>query len=233
MKEVTKEENDDSDAASSYNTEYSNSSESEVEHYLQEVALSPRQFTLLDARLALSYVQGKMKQQGIVFAKDNGCEVLSALHHHKHGSKTYSNFHRPERRIVRHTMELLDKNKENTFNIYMSDDVDFVEHPLSVSLIEKVPAPAIRVVLAKDDDRRHALRSTRVMFPMLPPLRPPPLQLQTAAASRKYDVPRSRSNPISFDDDDDFSNATYVKAELITSPDDGMDFENSDNCRGL
>jgi len=232
MMKDTKEESVDSDSASTATTEYS--SGSEVEQYLHEVAHSPRRFSLSDARIALSYVQGKIKQLEKTFDEDDSCKtclpphdnrrVLSALKHHECITNTYSSFHRPERNVIRHKMELLKKDRDSTFNIYTSD-VHFVERPISISMIEDTSA--LEVGPVKDDKHCHALRLSKVMFPLLPPPKPPPLQLHTAV-SRKH----RRSKSLQYHhNDDDVSHVTYVETANMSSV--VLDFENSDDCCSL
>jgi len=113
------------------------------------------------------------------------------------------------------------------FNIYASD-VDFVERPLSVSMIEDVPSVT---VLAAEEDASQSTRRSTVMFPSPPPTKPPPLQLHTSA-STKYtsSYRRLKSNSSSKRDeessiipyldatsDDDVSIATHVEIANMSS----------------
>lgn len=183
------EDNSFHSAASTVATECS--SEIEVEQYLHDVAGSPRQFSLADAQIALSYIHRKMKFNP-KFERDQQCKVLHALKQYKpsfstgsasssktssgsisssSSSKTYSRYHRPER-PVHHETKLLKKDSKNTVNIYTSN-VDFVERQVSISMIEDTPAA--KVIPAEDDIHHHTLR--RLLVPSLPPTKPPPLQL--------------------------------------------------------
>jgi len=138
-------------------------------------------------------------------------------------SKTYSSFFRPEKKVVCHKMELFAKDDKSTFNIY-SSDVDFIEHPFSVSLIEDTP---VRVVPADDDHRRHRSLPSKVMYPLLPPTKPPPL----------LRLPCQWSDSDSFSshhsDDGDVSIVTRVEKGDHNMSGYVVDFEKSDDCCGI
>lgn len=211
--------------ASADDSDYS--SGGEVEQYLHNVARSPRPVSLSDARIALSYVKGKMKQQiEKDYVRDGQCKALSAWEPHRSSSKSYSSFNRPERSVMRGKMELVEKDDKQTFNIYKSE-VDFVEHPLSITMIEDTPAVKV-TAKSKGDTRRHpqpssaiSVRSGEVMFPSLPPARPPPLQLHTSASRKHSSVGQHSSLPRSNFKDDDVSHATdgAVFVDLESSSD--------------
>lgn len=223
MKETMDKENSlYSDTASTVDTDYSSES-SDVEHYLNGVAHSPKGFSLSDARMALSYVKGKMKQQEKTHAGDSQGKLPSSTKPPKSSSKTYSSFHRPEKNVIHHKMELLKNDEKKTFNIYTSN-FDFVERSVSISMIED--APTVKVIPAKYDNQRHALRrsASKVKFPSLPPLKPPPLQVHTTA-SRKHThglSRRSKSTPSSMThDEEDVSDVTHTPIKIDkTSSDD-------------
>ncbi len=238
-----------------------------------------RQFSLSDARFALSYVKCKMEKQDIMFDDDDSGRILAALkkHHRRSSSsnsilsssetssssgssRTYSSFSRPERKVVRrnsssrsflsssqtssssgssrtyssfsrpenkrvsHKMELLQKDDDDAFNIY-SSDVDFIEHPVSISMIEDTPVRQVQVLSANDcngNALRSTLRSSRAMYPLLPPRKPPPLQRGPAAQQTL----RSHRS------DDDLSHAILMKKgriRLLTV----VDFDNSDSYFSL
>lgn len=189
IKETSVHSTSSSGTVSTVNSDDYSSDSSDLQNYLHEVAHSPIRFSLSDARIALSYVQSKMKEQEKTSRpRANQCRATSILKHHQSSSRTYSSFCRLERSIMHHKMELLEGGDEKAFNIYTSN-ADFVERPLSISMIEDTPTA--KVIPAKDDNFCHALRirschapvarSSKVMFPSRPPTRPPPLQLHRLA----------------------------------------------------
>jgi len=133
-------------------------------------------------------------------------------------SKTYSSFSRPEKKVVCHEMELFAKDDKSTFNIY-SSDVDFIEHPFSVSLIEDM-----------GDDRRRRRRlslPSKVMYPLHPPTKPPPLLRLPCQRSELDSLSSHHSDDdgasiVTRDEKGDYNMSGYV-----------VDFEKSDDCCGI
>eukprot|EP00581_Thalassiosira_minuscula_P015031 CAMPEP_0183732914 /NCGR_PEP_ID=MMETSP0737-20130205/39696_1 /TAXON_ID=385413 /ORGANISM="Thalassiosira miniscula, Strain CCMP1093" /LENGTH=276 /DNA_ID=CAMNT_0025966055 /DNA_START=88 /DNA_END=918 /DNA_ORIENTATION=+ len=215
----TKEEHSvDNDSTSTAVTEYSTEYESEVEQYLHELARSRRQCSLSDARIALSYVKGKLKEQE---KASDDCTII----HSKDSSKTYSSFSRPERSLVRHRLEILRKDN-NKFNIYASD-VDFVERPVSISLIED--ASSLKVVPVNADNDCQGRSLSKTIVPQAPPLKPPPLQVHTAVSPKRLLDHSSLSTQDDYEEDDEVSHVTHVYTEITPS---AVDFEDSDDCCG-
>lgn len=211
MKKHSGDENVDSDTASTVATsDYS--SESVVEDYLYEVADSPtRSFSLDDARVAISYVHGKMKH-------DEKFQQFQYRRRHASGSETYSTFGRPEKSIDSDMTVLPMNSNKETINVYnRRGSISMIED----SQVEKIlPAKGntdCHVSLASSPLSNGS--SKKVMFPSLPPTKPPPLHRRHTSVSRKHNSEvyrRTRSCPSSAikDDaravkDDDSSNFAY------------------------
>lgn len=289
MKTIIKDQHVDSDVASP-------SSGSEDTEHQSSSFPSSIQFSLSDARFALSYVKHKIEQRDASFGCDDGCEIQTALKHHRRisnaesrfdgfrtqssicpsqsdtgfnsfrtqsssgssgtcstdtSAKTYSSFRRPERRVVRHRMDLLEDGR-GAFNIY-SSEVDFVENPVSISMIEdasddasssdvdlverpvsisRIEDAAATVVPASDGDRRRARCPSTVRFPSLPPKRPPPLRMHRTAATRGLVPERCSESFPPHQDVDDLSDVTHVE-KANSLPWVALDFNDSKNCFGF